>query len=273
MKFFIKFIKSHKILLSLARSVRFAVRIGKKITHNALDRFDVEKNLMVDIGGGDRAIRHWKVLDYITDHYDYTGLFVDYNFDLTSGKRLPFADESVAFFYSSHTLEHIPQEHCQFILEELVRCLKKGGAARITVPDYGLAYKAFGEKDKKFFRYDNQTLEENFLHFFASYWKNVEKPECLWEAYKTKTKEELADYYTNRVPRESQKQRPGYHINWWTYKKLASMLKKAGFNRIYISKMQGSAFQEMRGLNTWYDPKCGFDIKNPKQSLFVEAVK
>ena len=106
------------------------------------------KNLMVNIGGTRFYKRHWKVLDYRhpeTRHYDFP--FLDYNFDLTSGEPFPFADDSVTYFYSSHTMEHIVPHHAQHILNELYRSLKKGGAVRLTMPDYDSVWDAFQRKD------------------------------------------------------------------------------------------------------------------------------
>lgn len=141
------FIKMHPILFLIYRplnqllvSILMGIAIIRKKIFNFVDRKIDKQKLMINIGGGYFFRRHWKVLDlppdsfnYLSIHrYFYTGdsprkIALDYVFDLISGKPFPLSDDSVAFFYSSHTLEHIPQECCQFILNEMFRCLKPGG--------------------------------------------------------------------------------------------------------------------------------------------------
>lgn len=50
-------------------------------------------------------------------------------------KRLPFGDESVDKIYSSHFLEHIPQEKGVRVLMECFRVMKRGAVMRLVVPD------------------------------------------------------------------------------------------------------------------------------------------
>jgi len=50
-------------------------------------------------------------------------------------KPLPFANGSVDFVYSSHTLEHLTRDDAERLLREVTRVLKPGGVARIVVPD------------------------------------------------------------------------------------------------------------------------------------------
>lgn len=126
-----------------------------------------EKDLMINIGGGKFYKKYWWVLDYRSDYYPHNSVYIDYNFDLTTNKPFPVKNDSTKFFYSSHTLEHIPQEHCQHIFNEFFRCLQKGGAIRITLPDFDEVYKAFQNNDIKFFRiFPGKNTKERFLDFF-----------------------------------------------------------------------------------------------------------
>jgi SAM-dependent methyltransferase len=50
-------------------------------------------------------------------------------------KPLPWADESVAEIYSSHTLEHLSRSDGRRLLTECRRVLRPGGVLRILVPD------------------------------------------------------------------------------------------------------------------------------------------
>jgi len=225
---------------------------------------------MINIGGGEYVRRHWKVLDYISSHYQYNNIYVDYHFDLTSNLPLPFSDNSVEFFFTSHTLEHIPQEFCQFILNEIYRCLKIGGAVRFNMPNFDLAYEAFGKQDSSFFKKQKgKDIGEKFLDFFATYFKGKVPLKEITEKYKTMGKSEFADHFTLKVPRDYHKKFSGNHVNWWNFEKLNKMCGKSGFKKAYNSKAQGSKFTELRGKGKY----SGFDSTNPELSLFVEAIK
>ncbi len=50
---------------------------------------------------------------------------------------LPFEDASVEAIYSSHLLEHFPQNQVPDVVKEWARVLKPGGTMRIAVPDFG----------------------------------------------------------------------------------------------------------------------------------------
>lgn len=273
MRTFKKIIKSHPILLSITRkilriyTVYFMIFL-KKI-FNFIDKKTDKEKLMINIGGGLYFRRHWKVMDFHSKWYNYSKGCIDYEYDLTSDKPFPLTDNSISFFYCSHTLEHIPQEHCQHILNEIYRCLKQNGAVRFTMPNFDLAYEAFGKNNIDFFvKYDGQNIEQKFLRFFVFYLADKVRPEELRKNYKIMSKEKFADHYTKQVPRETQKKLTGCHLNWWDFEKLKRMLKQVGFKKIYRSVEQGSHFAEMRGFG-----KNGFDSTSPEISLFVEAVK
>jgi len=226
--------------------------------------------LMINIGGGKYYRKHWRILDFPSKHYPYPSSDIDYIFDLTSDKSLPFKDNSVKFFFSSHTFEHIPQEHCQHIFNEIFRCLKKGGAIRITLPDFDKAYNAYRDRNIKFFvKYSGDNIEEKFLKFFGSYLKKKVPIEELKFFFEIMEKEEFADFYTNQIPRKSQIINGGNHINWWNFEKTKKLLLKAGFKNIYPSTPQKSKFSEMRGI----EKRSGFDSTFPELSFFIEAIK
>jgi predicted SAM-dependent methyltransferase len=275
------FIKSHPILFSLYQPVNTAlapifdvtftnIKVMRKKLFSIVDRtLDLQK-VMINIGGGHYFRRHWKVLDFPSKHYNYLGGSIDYAFDLTSEGPFPLSDSTVSFFYSSHTFEHIPQEYCQYIFNEMFRCLKPGGAVRIMLPDFDLAYNAFAKNDIDFFvKYPGASIEEKLLNFLASYLQDKVPEEKVREDFRSMTKEEFAEYYTQQIPRESQRENPGSHINWWNYEKLHSMLKQAGFEEIYRSTLQSSRFPEMQGVGR----HNGFDSTHPELYFIVEAIK
>ena len=65
--------------------------------------------------------------------------------DLT--KKLPWKDNSVDYIYCSHTLEHFTKDNGRYLLSEIYRVLKRGGLARIIVPDLGIIIDRFNKKE------------------------------------------------------------------------------------------------------------------------------
>ena len=123
------FIKKHiflyKCFLKLYLTCIDCILILKKGLFKLMERKD--DCLNINIGGGRFLRKHWKVLDFPSEHYNYPRNIIDYEFDLTSSNPFPFFDNTVSLFYLSHVLEHIPQEFCQHILNEIYRCLGRGG--------------------------------------------------------------------------------------------------------------------------------------------------
>jgi ubiquinone/menaquinone biosynthesis C-methylase UbiE len=243
-----------------------------------------QKSIRVNIGGGNFIRPGWLSMDYQSESYPYQLSLLDHNFDLTSGEPFPFADNSVDFFYSQHTLEHIPQEHCDFIFAEMYRCLKPGGAVRLNMPDYDLAYAAAKAGNFDFFpnRADiRSSLALCLVERFASgLIGRIEAAEAERDLA-AMDKEEFAEIYAARVPRETQLENFGNHISWWNYAKLERMFKAAGFSQVYNSAPQQSRFSEMRGKGHFLgleklvalDKLTGFDSAHQKESVYAEAIK
>lgn len=262
-----KRISSYRLKKKFIREIYLAVKI--QFIKLIFRRIDNNK-LMINIGGGNFFRKHWRVLDYPFDRYAYPLYYIDYVFDLASNKPLPFEDNSVQFFYSSHTIEHIPQERCQHIFNELYRCLKKNGALRLTMPDFNKGYEAYVNNDEEFFKKSTKgdNIKERFLHFFATFLMKKISKEEFKKNFEEMERYQLADYYTSKIPREWQ-EGAGEHVNWWNFKKAEKMLKKAGFETVYRSTAQRSRFVEMRVIGY----KTGFDSTHPEISVFVEAIK
>lgn len=267
-------VKKSSFVFSIKKFVysKFIIRykILKKKIYQINDRNEDKKKIMVNIGGGYFFKRHWSVLDVPSKHYKFMRGVVDYECDLTSGQPLPLEDDSVSFIYSSHTLEHIPQECIPFLFSELYRILKRKGVIRLTMPDFDKAVDAFANNNKEYFiLLENDTIEEDFLDYFATNLKNKVPAEELRNNFNSMSFEEFGDFYTIQVPREAQKESSGNHINWWNYNKLYNLLKEAGFNNIYRSEANQSKFSEIRNIGK----SIGFDSTHPEISLFVEGVK
>ena len=77
---------------------------------------------------------------------------------------------------------------------------------------------------------------------------------------------EALNYFTEMIPKESQKLYPAYHLNWFHDDKLLEMLKVAGFERSYISAFGQSRSSQM--IDTRF-----FDISKPWMSIYVECCK
>lgn len=60
-------------------------------------------------------------------------------------KKLPFADNSIDYLYTSHTLEHITNSDTQKVVRDIFRVLKPGGLVRIVVPDLAFGARRYLE--------------------------------------------------------------------------------------------------------------------------------
>lgn len=226
---------------------------------------------MVNIGGAHFFKRHWGVLDYTGDRYSFILGTVDWEHNLASFEPLPFEGDTIQFFYSSHCLEHIPEQYIKHIFNELWRCLRHGGAVHITVPDFDAGYDALGRRDEAFFekimKYD--SLEATFVHYFgAEYMVDKITTEEIWENYNSLSKADFAAFVTPPTPDKWQAIHQ-LHVTWFNFEKMASMLKAAGFESIERIKPGESKYPEMRGSSMGW----GFDHRNHIQSFFIEAQK
>jgi predicted SAM-dependent methyltransferase len=80
----------------------------------------------VNVGCGNEPFPGWINLDLDP------GVRADILWDVNDG--LPFPDNSCAFMYSEHFLEHIPVAEGVRFLRECCRCLQPGGVVRIGMP-------------------------------------------------------------------------------------------------------------------------------------------
>jgi len=88
---------------------------------------------------------------YLPDFVNVDGNFqrrVDYVIDARAG--LPLPDQSMAFVYSCHMLEHVLIDDALYILGEIKRVLKPGGYARLTLPDFRFIFKILEDVDYQF---------------------------------------------------------------------------------------------------------------------------
>lgn len=78
---------------------------------------------------------------------------------------IPFTDNSVDVVYSSHMLEHLFSEDAKTFMKEAFRVLKRGGVARICVPDldYALEMIHEGKIELSFEMFFFQVKSHNYL--------------------------------------------------------------------------------------------------------------
>ena len=95
--------------------------------------------------------RFSRVKESFKSESDYISVLKRHHFihhDLRFG--LPFADNSIDYIYTSHTLEHFHPEVAQNLLREAYRTLRSGGRVRVCVPDLKHAIDLYtaGQKTK-----------------------------------------------------------------------------------------------------------------------------
>lgn len=86
---------------------------------------------------------------------------------LNISKKLPFKDNSVDAFFSSHVIEHLYYRETKSLLKEIYRCLKSGGYVRTVLPSLSLIMKKYNEESPNQFLYalfenGNSTNYKNF---------------------------------------------------------------------------------------------------------------
>ena len=104
------------------------------------------KRRKVNLGGGNQYKRYWENVDLYAN-----SVYIEYKINFLNVQLLPFENESVEKIFSSHLLEHLPDDAVLNLLKECERCLKVGGRLRISVPDMDKAFKAYLESNWDFF--------------------------------------------------------------------------------------------------------------------------
>lgn len=256
--------------VDLADLVKYLAVANKTLFFPKFDH--VRQASRVNLGGGHFYKSGWTVLDHKIQCYEkIVPGTIDVDFNLASHEPFPFAEGQLDCIYSSHCIEHIPFEYCQNIFNEIHRCLKKGGVARIMVPNFDAGYEALGRRDNAFF--DNWVrggnMETTFVAMFASeYWSHRLKPEEIREAFARSGKEEFAAWVCRPTPEEYQR-RMGMHCTWWNYERMEEVARAAGFSMVRQAVAHDSGHPEMKGSGTGWR----FDSYQPDASLFLEAIK
>jgi predicted SAM-dependent methyltransferase len=249
----------------------------------------LEKKPFYNIGSGSFHHPYWTCIDYDSDWYGKDREIIHY--DLTALEPLPLKDDSAKIHYTSHTIEHVPDDAVQNLFNEVYRTLEKGGLFRITTgPDAETDWRALKNGDEDWFYWYKDyekpgsweeiyhqppsvmPLEERWLAHVASQLAPNHKDdqgeklsvEQIRTMMATMTMEDLLDDLCSRV--RFNPTMPGNHVSWWTHSKIESFLKKAGFKTIYRSGFGQSASPLMRQSSL-------FDSTHPQISIYMEARK
>jgi predicted SAM-dependent methyltransferase len=204
--------------------------------------------------------------------------------NLVGSQPFPFDTESVSIFYTSHTIEHLPDQSVKNLFNEVHRCLKYNGLFRLACPDMEIQYRAYQNKDQYFWPQPSPwstklpTLEDRFLEHFATALteyhssKNMQyqithiPPEEIKYLFNTKSMEAFFDEITLRIPDDSNTWLPEGHCNWFTSSKVCGMLKEVNFTNVYTSGYGQSADPRLRNIDQ-------FDSTCPELSLYIECTK
>jgi predicted SAM-dependent methyltransferase len=137
-----KYLSPLQILAALGRRAD-AIRMKHARTGRRLDAKDklgrAAKPFRVNVGCGNEPFKEWINLD--ADR----GTDADLLWDVTEG--LPFPDETCAFIYCEHFLEHIPVQEGVRFLSECRRSLQKDGVVRIGMPSAQEIVRNYYEND------------------------------------------------------------------------------------------------------------------------------
>jgi predicted SAM-dependent methyltransferase len=235
----------------------------------------------VNVGALDFPHPLWHNLDNPTDSDQFSRRQhgnIHLPHDLMSGKPLPVSSNTLSIAYCSHVIEHLRTEDVRFLFAEINRALKPGGTFRLVAPDMALFYGAYLRGDEALLQsglrlYDCRTLEQKLMLQFASALVLTHpaaghrkySDEEIRHAIQSKRRDELFEYFEKQAPVQVQKQYPADHINWFTPEKTESLLKAAGFSRVWQSARGQSHLPVLRNVRL-FDPYGD-------HSLYFECVK
>jgi hypothetical protein len=207
----------------------------------ALGAADQGGRLKLHLGSGGHRLDGWLNVDVGGD---------DVALNVNWG--LPFPDESVAFVYAAHLLEHLRfRDQAPLFVREVHRVLETGGTVRFVVPDVGRLLDAYIRKDKDFFCSRNEfyPLSKGFL---------VDGVATL-------------DYLLLFCGADSQLLNYNHKFGYDSVT-LRKLLLDAGFTVATESSYQGSSSPELRVDDYGYNAGTATQ-EDEHFSLFVEARK
>lgn len=224
-----------------------------------------------NVGAG--GFRHpaWTNVDKRSDWYKGNKDLVAIDVNLLEPHLIPIEDGRAEIVYSSHVIEHLPNDSAAHLFAEAYRMLNRGGVLRIACPDVRVIYDAYARGDRIFFHYLYDNIQDCFLHTFAAHLIKPDYPERLAaeevdRLFGSKPLEEALDAVTSMCSVDYQQTHPGAHMNWWHHEKLETFLRQAGFQNIHRSGFGQSVCPVLRDTRF-------FDNTVPKFSMYLDAVK
>lgn len=247
----------------------------------------IREKRFYNVGAASWRHPYWTNIDLASDYYSKVQGKPDIdfiNYDLMSSSQLPIEDSSAEIVYSSHTVEHIPDEAIQNLCNQAYRILKTGGVFRVTAPCAKKAYKALRTNYIQFYHncckgHNIPKKSENLIDLFVfsiattvsrlfPIETNAEKitHEEFNNLFQTYTFDEALDKIVERCDLDFHKEQPQWHINWISSDKLIRFMKNAGFSNPYPSRAFQSSAEVLRDRRY-------FDSKDRHLSVYVEAIR
>ena len=228
-------------------------------------------NVCINVGGGLHVRKGWKVLDYSSGAYPYSGHGLDFNVNLQTVDRktnpLPIKSGSVRCLLSSHCLEHVTIDRVQECFYEFHRILTTNGVFRLVVPDVDLAFMAWEKKDAAFFGLSGVSrgaLDLAMLKYFSnSASKNYHRETVAGDLARLGRDDFLQKYETRKISPDHDFSQ---HVTWFNWTRIKNLACSAGFadNNVSRSAFGQSEFPMLRD---------DMDNRNVPLSIFVEMVK
>lgn len=278
------FVRRTPFLKTAARSVIRTLKIDISKLGNRLGMLNKllwiisgqrkDKLERLNIGGAHFYKKGWGVLDFTGWKYRFLPLTVDWEHNLASFRPFPLRGGQMRCVYTSHCIEHIPETFAAHNFSEMFRIMQGGGIIHLTLPDFDAGYEKIMARDEDFFRFigGHPEIERNFMHYFISgYWGETLDADSIREKLRTSSKEEIqawASELQKDIP-QSWIEKHQDHVSWWSFEKLETFMRAAGFTDFVRLKKGRSRTGEMRGTGlSW-----GFDAREGHGSLYMEARK
>ena len=225
---------------------------------------------LVNLGSGLFNYPNWICVDINSKHYYPNGFpknYIEINF--MEDFKLPFEDNSIDIFYTSHCIEHIPDLSINKLFAEVYRSLKKEGLFRITCPNIDLAIEALTSNNRYFFDVSNQHKELNIFELYFQEWQDPQhrhfKNEKLLQDYILKGFNEIA--LNNLFEVKSYGELNG-HINWLNETKITKFLVNNNFNQEKIFKRMPNQSNSELFFDNYIFERNYYNF-----SLFIETIK
>ncbi len=106
--------------------------LSNRLVNNYLENHQQKK---LQIGCGENLLKNWLNTDLT-----FTRKKVAF---LDAGKNYKFKNETFAYIFSEHIIEHLSFEEAVNMLSECYRTLKPGGVLRIATPDFNFLMKLY----------------------------------------------------------------------------------------------------------------------------------